>query len=57
MKLEHLWDFRRRVWATRDGCITHYPRRCQPDCPNTGKHDAGLAELGACECHQCRTIA
>ena len=54
--IEAMHDMRTRVWATRDGCMDHYPRHCPPDCPNAGKHDAGLAdEYGACECHQCRT--
>jgi hypothetical protein len=54
MNINEVFNVRERVWATRDGCTDHYPRYCPPDCPNAGKHDAGLSEVGVCECHQCR---
>ena len=52
--LETVVNLRRRVWAPRYACGTHYPRYCPPDCPGAGKHDAALP-VGLCECHQCRT--
>jgi hypothetical protein len=53
-KVEHcgtLFDLRARVWFTRDACPDHIPQQCPLDCPNAGKHDAGIGAL--CECGLC----
>jgi hypothetical protein len=46
-----LFQTRAAIWATRDGCLTHYPHRCPGDCPQAGRHDGSLGEL--CECRGC----
>lgn len=50
--VEAMMGLKRKVWATRDACVGHYPMACPADCANAGKHDGSLGEL--CECRDCR---
>lgn len=55
MDLMSLFQTRSAIWATRDGCLDHYPHRCPKECPNAGRHDSALATFGLCECVDCYT--
>jgi hypothetical protein len=51
MNIEEVFALRGKIWATRDACAQHIPRRCPAGCPNAGIHDETLNEL--CECREC----